>query len=598
MASKRRNMFQKNKTQETTENDTSGNKITSLTLETNDRPQKGSCQIDPPNGTVLMTEFNIKCSGFKDRDEVTVSLLYELYEIKSDTPTDTLLAYSYKPYFKGIRLTSSNIKIRVTDMYGLYPDCRTENGRQRVNKINRYELVDLARCDLQSTPLHANLDDEKIEEVLNSISRTILEDGDQSLAVQQIVGVVNSVTTLQNKESLVDNLIEKLTQLNEYVIKDVLQVSTAADKLLTRTVREEKDGLTTHSIMAVGSLLKKISGSFLAEALVEKHITMKDIKTVSTCIFNCIEKVIVSRDKSLTEPFADPEVYETNFYQVQKGTEGMIKALDNIADSLISVIVTAESDIGVQSGSMSMRSLVETPEQLSASNGFVVGNSIFKMDKELAEHYKGQKLGVTMVSMDKDPMWWDPEKPKINSNVAFVKLNLMEGGKTKPIRQLPSPFDLILKVEDKMTAPQIIKGEVEKAPEEMSLYDKDTYVAIHRIEVDDDFEGELTIEFENISPANELRALVLNDKNPDYILVAKGQIITSASSVIKQTISRKDENSFFYLGIIPAEKFATGQKISYTFKVKHKMCKTWDGKRWKSESCMVSIYTEKHILLK
>ncbi|XP_077983049.1 polycystin-1-like protein 2 [Glandiceps talaboti] len=261
-------------------------------------PVPGSCEVSPPIGYVMETEFSISCTDFEDDD---IPLMYEFYAVTgSQEPAATnslasgstngyLLYFGHKSSVDSIYLPVGvaendfevNILVKVADVYGASVQVVTSTVVNDIHVVEGASIHEKLHniTSGEKSPLQMLLksgDTQTAIQLLNSVSSLLNVQSDKRNETQ--TGKEEEKSNVHEHIEIRTTIVKSLSEIPIETIEMLQQTSVAMDTATKQTteVSEEAQMSAANKYTRMGNFLKSQSadaGGEIVQTLAESIVS-------------------------------------------------------------------------------------------------------------------------------------------------------------------------------------------------------------------------------------------------------------------------------------------------------------------------------------
>uniref|UniRef100_A0A1B6CIR1 PLAT domain-containing protein n=1 Tax=Clastoptera arizonana TaxID=38151 RepID=A0A1B6CIR1_9HEMI len=524
-------------------------------INTGNDPIAGSCDINPKEGIMGVTNFTIICEGFKSL-QIDRNLDYEFYDNKPDQPgLGTYIGSTKNGDLKKVFLVGGVVTVHVMDTIKMFVTTK-----------------------LTATVRIENFQQSDIAIMVNKLR--ILERSGNKIGLMRQIAVLAEVMFYYEKKA--DAILTSLDILNQVVPVDldtVKLISSGLANYLEQLVLHEDEGLTSHPCQLAGYIMFRLGSKF--QTIVTQEIDdeydfeTRSFRQISRNLINAANALLVRQYEDDVVKKVVLTFLETHkLVQYREGFIEMKKSLEYCAHAVGSYLLPYQKIFNVTTESIEI--WVRLSEEASEMGEYLqrhveLGVNI-SSDLAVELEKKPGHMTIETVTFTKNPFWWYRGGYRyVNSTILSLKLKkkITKSRSRYEFRTLTYPVDLYLNLSSFESSE--IFGTINQLEATDDVDKMDDSVSIHRIETH--LHAKLFLQFIQIPVP--LKVLVLKDRIPDFDSIEKFAIVIDENNTkydIHEVLFH--DKSFFYIGILPDTKEKFGKK-KYSFNVTAINCRYW-----------------------
>ncbi|CAH1259007.1 MATN2 [Branchiostoma lanceolatum] len=419
----------------------------------NEPPVVGSCTVSPENGTAMVTEFIITCTGFTDTDEPltytfffnsgTDSTFSPLYIGTEPTTPPQLFPVGQEPHDYVVR-----IRVEVSDSFG-------------ATSLGETSVQVLALPAEQYTAVASQL---VVGE--NSPLTKLVREGD----AKSLVHMSNSVTSVLNsvRANSSAKAREAATQAREAVVTalttikptSVSSVNLVASALGSATIRG--DEVSADALVATARSLQNM-GEFL-KSLPPGELEITQVERTSSVMMAAAVNVLAGSSKASGQDMNSAEENATDSNdpeRAKEATEGIISVIDALSELVVSRKRPNAKPTVISQGSFKIalqrQSCRDTGPQIVRPTG--ESDTWFRIPEfsMLFGQSCGESIAIENYETSLNPYFYANNSDKIKSPVASLKFR-SDSGPVK-VSNLQVPIDIMMPQKPGAVVVQTERGE-------------------------------------------------------------------------------------------------------------------------------------------
>ncbi|XP_078670979.1 polycystin-1-like protein 2 [Branchiostoma floridae x Branchiostoma belcheri] len=419
----------------------------------NEPPAVGSCTVSPENGTAMVTEFIITCTGFSDSDEpLTYTFLFNTDAASGFTPlytgTDPTTPSQLFPVGQESRGFVVRIRVEVSDSFGATSHVETS-------------VKVVALPAEQSTAVASQL---VVGE--NSPLTQLVREGDAKSLVQMsnsVTSVLNTVPTNASAETrraateAREAVVAALTTIKPTSVSSVNLVASALG-----SATSGGDDVSADAQVATARSLKNM-GEFL-QSLPPEELEITQVEKTSSVMFAAVVNVLASSSKASGQGIDSAEGNTTdtnNLAKAKEAVDGIIGVIDSLSELVISRKRPDAEPTVISQGpfkiALQRQSCRDTGPQIVRPTG--QSDTWFRIPgfSTLFGQSCGQSISIENYETSLNPYFYANNSDKIKSPVASLKFRSDEG--PVEVNDLQVPIDVMMPQKPGTVVVQTERGE-------------------------------------------------------------------------------------------------------------------------------------------
>lgn len=544
--------------------DSSPDSRAEIVIETDQPPIGINCKANPKKGIKGVTYFSVSCKG-ENKVDTFPSPTFEFYDRHYNEAVGRMLGYSMTGDINRIILTRDQLYVRVINFFGssieieisvqlnpfIQGNSSLINKRSNVvigNYIDRIGLLS-SRSDLEPSRLFW---DDSTAAYLESLVKE---------PVHELMGAI----LLQNT-------------LHEIACEKLVSLVSVEYKFKCSTI------LNLASIMqhATETLTNSLSSANMNARLMNTIRTSGFITSVLHCSSVVLELNFLHRDKS-----SEIDVHDC----LKTSTYRTIDTLTSLQHLIIALQVfpSLRQQWYVFGNEYDNNTVQMFVHEVTSND---IDDSVEKTSvvKETEEGFIDVSKGIqyyTLIIFKINPFWWGSGK-KISTDVFSKKLYK----ENKPVENAETDKRVDYGLTVNNFFPATVSGVVTQPDSVKGPEVTDFQIAIYRIIPA--VYSKTFIKFTDFKSSKTLRVLILNNTRPDFDLMNANAVnVTENSNELSFDTDSIQNDSFYYIGILPGSEVAVGGIVNYTFVLFSARCVVWKHKVWMSgNKCIVNQDTD------
>nr|XP_014285986.1 uncharacterized protein LOC106686902 isoform X2 [Halyomorpha halys] len=536
------------------------NTYSEIELSTVKEPVRGNCDINPKSGERGYTLFDISCFDFRSYTSRGEPLQYDMYQ--------QVISRKYSGKFENFLLSSS-----------------TEPQTTNLQLIHEEIIIKLTE------PL---INKEEIDNFVFKVQENV-RNGEIEKAVSSVFVVCDYIDQMSQTSTVIHSLIESLSKIPLLRVLDIDQIAEALHFLLFQSVHYDLKLLSAGSVKRSAALLNNLTTNIMDLLPKREFVDTEDVIGLSRSIIGCVNSLIQSRNKHLTNKTLNLEQYEFSYDRYLHATTDLIAAIDGYSKMVFKYMIPCQTPIIIEEESIVTELMVEKMYRLVLKPSIdpsKTDSAFIKFDPSLSTSYEGKDIEVQVTHFKQNWFWWVESEFPMESEHLNVVLSVRNGDR---ISSLSSPLYLYMKTKPPQGTP--ITGEVVQPDPFLSSEVKDLLVKVFRMERNEGSAGKLFMDCPNLLNV-ELNVLILVDEYPDYDKVRlQGKTLSKKDYVYEsESLTNLTPDAMIYLGVLPSKKHSIGDTVSFTCQISEKLCRTWSKENWDIKYCELGPESKNDII--